>query len=193
MYVTFLRKDEPLSAIPSPGGNIESPRDSVTNQEGLDESGIALVCVGAGGEFEAIRAWCASVIHVRCACFSLTLLRNAQKMNNDKTLNSLVEASNARKTEYSVSELGIPGLRHFVYKSRTQVQITLPVFEDPYHQATERKRSDFLCIKKLLLILFAGSLLYTRFCMTPYTRNRVKTKVSSCNISVPKPKASWAG
>lgn len=75
-------------------------------------------------------------------------------MTGDKTLSSLVEAYNAGTTEYSVSELGIPGLRHFVYKSRTQVQITLPTFEDPYHQATERNRSGFLFNYDLTLTLF---------------------------------------
>jgi hypothetical protein len=75
-------------------------------------------------------------------------------MTGDKTLSSLVEAYNARNTEYSVSELGIPGLRHFVYKSRTQVQITLPIFEDPYHRASERNRSNFLLSYDLTLILF---------------------------------------
>lgn len=74
----------------------------------------------------------------------LTLLRIVQKMTSDKTLELLVEAFKSGRTEYSVSELGIPGLRHFVYKSRTQVQITLPIFEDPFHQATERKRSGLL-------------------------------------------------
>jgi len=122
MYVTFLRKDEAFPGTSLPGDSVNSLQD---NLEGLDECAIALVCVGAGGDFESIRAWSNLAI---------------QKMSNDKTLNSLVEAYKARTTEYSVSELGIPGLRHFVYKSRTQVQITLPVFEDPYHQGSERKR-----------------------------------------------------
>lgn len=115
-------------------------------------------------------------------------------MTSDKTLDSLVEASNARKTEYYVSELGIPGLRHFVYKSRTQVQITLPVFEDPYDQTSERKRSGLLYSHDVTLIrFFPGLLHYIRFYTTPYTQNRVRTKVSSCNIFVQIPKVLWAG
>jgi hypothetical protein len=43
-------------------------------------------------------------------------------------------------TEYNVSQLGIPGLRHFVYKSRAHVQVTSPVFEDPYDDVNERRR-----------------------------------------------------
>ncbi|KAF5344980.1 hypothetical protein D9757_013788 [Collybiopsis confluens] len=33
-------------------------------------------------------------------------------------------------SSYTVSELGIPGLRHFVYKARGLVQVTFPVWED---------------------------------------------------------------
>jgi vacuolar fusion protein MON1 len=64
-------------------------------------------------------------------------------MNFDGTLTALVNAYQSKQTEYSVSGLGIPGLRHFVYKSRTQVQITQPIFEDPYDQPEARKRSAF--------------------------------------------------
>lgn len=69
MYVAFLRKDEPSSHTPLPDYKTECPRDSVASQEGLDESGIALACIGAGSEFEIIRTWCDSVIHVRFICF----------------------------------------------------------------------------------------------------------------------------
>ncbi|KAI6114397.1 DUF254-domain-containing protein [Pisolithus sp. B1] len=44
------------------------------------------------------------------------------------------------KTHYSVSQLAIPGLRHFVYKSRPHVQITFPIFEDPYDSRDEIRR-----------------------------------------------------
>lgn len=59
---------------------------------------------------------------------------------SDGTLTALLNAYQAKEMDYSVSQLGIPGLRHFVYKSRTQVQITLPIFEDPYDQPNARKR-----------------------------------------------------
>ncbi|KAF8967063.1 vacuolar fusion protein MON1 [Flammula alnicola] len=78
-----------------------------------------------GGELELIRNWCNSVIN---------------KLSSDGTLKALVNAYQHNETDYSVSELGIPGLRHFIYKSRTQVQITLPNFEDPYDQVHARKR-----------------------------------------------------
>lgn len=61
-------------------------------------------------------------------------------MEVDGTLDEITNAFRSGQTDYSVSELGIPGLRHFVYKSRAQVQITVPVFEDPYDNMQERRR-----------------------------------------------------
>lgn len=44
------------------------------------------------------------------------------------------------ETEYTVADLGVPGLRHFVYKSRPHVQVTMPLFEDPYDDPNEKRR-----------------------------------------------------
>ena len=63
-----------------------------------------------------------------------------------------MNAYQSKQTEYSVSALSIPGLRHFVYKSRIQVQITLPTFESPYDQPEARKRSAFSSIFSLYFI-----------------------------------------
>lgn len=139
-YVTFIREDDngvrlsDLAASPSHDNrdstkSVESTRTEENNrpeaQVGLDESGIAFVCINGGGEFDVIREWCDSVIN---------------KMSSDGTLTALVNAYQSKQTEYSVSGLGIPGLRHFVYKSRTQVQITQPIFDDPYDLPQARKR-----------------------------------------------------
>jgi hypothetical protein len=61
-------------------------------------------------------------------------------MEADGTLDAIATAFRSGQTEYSVAELGIPGLRHFLYKSRAQVQITCPTFEDPYDNIDERRR-----------------------------------------------------
>ncbi|GAA5872112.1 hypothetical protein JCM16303_000983 [Sporobolomyces ruberrimus] len=42
--------------------------------------------------------------------------------------------------EYSLGELAIPGLRHFVYKSRSLVQSTRPAWEGDYLSLTDRRR-----------------------------------------------------
>ena len=63
-----------------------------------------------------------------------------QKLKSQGTLNAITDAMDSGKGQYSVSQLGIPGLRHFVYKSRPHVQITFPIFEDPYDTADEKRR-----------------------------------------------------
>ncbi|KAF8798825.1 DUF254-domain-containing protein [Phlegmacium glaucopus] len=140
-YITFIRKDNNIrlsdvTASPShddPDELSEGTRTEENSQAeaqvGLDESGIAFVCISGGGEFDVIRGWCDSVIN---------------KLNSDGTLTALVNVYQSKQTEYSVSGLGIPGLRHFVYKSRAQVQITQPIFEDPYDQPQAKKRISTL-------------------------------------------------
>ena len=44
------------------------------------------------------------------------------------------------RTEYDISVLNIPGLRHFVYKSRAHVQITHPEWGEDYADAENRRR-----------------------------------------------------
>jgi hypothetical protein len=108
----------------------ESPESSVTTVQprytshALD-SGIGLVCISGGGDFETIRSWCDSA---------------TERMESDGTLDVIAHQFRSGQTEYSVAELGIPGLRHFLYKSRAQVQITAPTFEDPYDNVDERRR-----------------------------------------------------
>jgi hypothetical protein len=63
-----------------------------------------------------------------------------QRLEKDGNLASIADACDSGSTEYSVSDLGIPGLRHFIYKSRPHVQITVPIFEDPYDNLEDRRR-----------------------------------------------------
>jgi len=55
-------------------------------------------------------------------------------------LAALSAAVRGGATEYGVAELGIPGVRHFVYKSRAHVQVTAPEYEEPYDDVNERRR-----------------------------------------------------
>ncbi|OSD07264.1 DUF254-domain-containing protein [Trametes coccinea BRFM310] len=86
---------------------------------------VALVCVSGNADFEAVRGWCDTI---------------SQKLTGDGLLKNLSNAIRTGDTEYSVSDLGVPGLRHFVYKSRSHVQITMPLFEDPYDSLNEKRR-----------------------------------------------------
>uniref|UniRef100_V5ETG2 Vacuolar fusion protein MON1 n=2 Tax=Kalmanozyma brasiliensis (strain GHG001) TaxID=1365824 RepID=V5ETG2_KALBG len=52
-----------------------------------------------------------------------------------------VEAGSPRVSAYTCAELGLPGLRHFVYRSNSTIQLTSPTLPDPYStSAVDRKR-----------------------------------------------------
>jgi len=149
-YISFLRKGEeeaqqvtsssaesrdanaemsPTHVDPRPDGtdtgSVVPPERSGQRNPQARDSGIALVCISGGGEFETVRTWCDTVIN---------------KLESEGILNSISDAILSGLTEYSVSELGIPGLRHFVYKSRPHVQVTVPTFEEPYDNMHEKRR-----------------------------------------------------
>ena len=92
----------------------------------LYETGAAL----SSGYVPPLRAW-------RTGPY---LSHSLQRLENDGTLASIEKAIRNGLTEYSVSDLSIPGLRHFIYKSRSLVQITAPMFEEPYDDINERRR-----------------------------------------------------
>ncbi|EED82311.1 predicted protein [Postia placenta Mad-698-R] len=63
-----------------------------------------------------------------------------QRLMQDGLLGALTGAISRGETEYAAGDLGVPGLRHFVYKSRSHVQVTMPLFEDPYDNSHEKRR-----------------------------------------------------
>jgi vacuolar fusion protein MON1 len=77
-YITFIRKDNNVHLSDVTASPAHDDRDSTKSLEstqtkensqsetqvGLDESGIAFVCISGSGEFDAIRGWCDSVINV---------------------------------------------------------------------------------------------------------------------------------
>lgn len=54
-----------------------------------------------------------------------------QKMMQAGLVQRLEETEEGR-SGYSIAELGLPGLRHFFYKSKTVVQVTFSNWEDEY-------------------------------------------------------------
>ncbi|KAF7314479.1 hypothetical protein MKEN_00920900 [Mycena kentingensis (nom. inval.)] len=135
-YISFPRKDDglqisqpptPFDLVASPDADTPAVRSRTSSATQSLDSGIALVCIsgGSGGDFETIRNWCDLV---------------TDKLEKGGTLDVIVNAFRGGQTEYSVSELGIPGLRHFLYKSRAQVQVTMPAWEEPYDSVDERRR-----------------------------------------------------
>lgn len=103
--------------LPSPSVATHDKADGEedSNAEKEEDSTVPSIClaiVSALGDFESVRDW-AEVA--------------SKRLNEGDSLRHLVRA--ARKSSYSVDELGIPGLRHFFYKSRPNVQVTSPAFE----------------------------------------------------------------
>jgi len=74
-------------------------------------------------DFEAIRLWGETV---------------AEKLESSGAADALISAS--QQSAYSIAELAVPGIRHFVYKSRLHIQLTMPTFEDPYQITEEQDR-----------------------------------------------------
>ncbi|KAG9019740.1 Vacuolar fusion protein mon1 [Tulasnella sp. 427] len=85
---------------------------------------VSLAIVTADREgFEKVRDWASKVI------------------NTLTTKGLIAPVFSAAKTQDIVcSSLGIPGLRHFIYKSRSHVQLVVPGWEDPYVDADEKRR-----------------------------------------------------
>lgn len=86
---------------------------------------IGLICVSGLADFEAVRGWCTTA---------------SEKLEREHLLGALVSALRSGATEYGVGDLAIPGLRHFLYKSRGAVQVTAPRYEEPYAAPRERRR-----------------------------------------------------
>ncbi|KAI0712079.1 trafficking protein Mon1-domain-containing protein [Earliella scabrosa] len=142
-YVMFLpRNDSPDVPPAKPPSEAETESTTSNQEEQAPEdsvstrslpAGIAtdrppeigLVCVSGSADFEAVRGWCDTV---------------SNRLAKDGLLKTLSHAIAHGETEYSVSNLGVPGLRHFVYKSRSHVQVTMPTFEDPYDKPNEKRR-----------------------------------------------------
>ena len=76
----------------------------------------------------------------------------AQRLEHDGTLANIEKAVRNGLTEYSVADLSIPGLRHFIYKSRAHVQITAPIYEEPYDNIKERRRSGLNVLSRSSLL-----------------------------------------
>lgn len=116
----------------SSGGGLDAilappPKPSLDTSRIGSRLGLGLVCVsgGGGGEFETIRAWCEGA---------------TKNLEESGTLDAIEDAVKKGNTEYSAASLGIPGLRHFVYKSRPHVQVTHPVWDEEYADPEARRR-----------------------------------------------------
>jgi hypothetical protein len=116
-YVHFLGADDPAFAAP--------PTEAAAPPDPAQTHGLALVCVSAGGDFDAIRAWGDGV---------------AARLAGDGIVRALAAHVRGGGAAYAVGAVGAPGLRHFAYKSRAHVQLTAPAWEEPYEREDDRRR-----------------------------------------------------
>lgn len=159
-YVMFLRKEDQTQEKQSQHSQ-QSPtvqdsdaetRDSAEQLAEAESSHtlveeqpapeVCLVCVSGSADFEAVRNWCNTINQVSVVLFSGRPASDLahQRLMQDGLLGALTGAISRGETEYAVGDLGVPGLRHFVYKSRSHVQVTMPLFEDPYDNPHEKRR-----------------------------------------------------
>ncbi|KAJ3922593.1 vacuolar fusion protein MON1 [Lentinula edodes] len=95
--------------------------------QSLTSRSITLVCISGGSDFDSVRAWCDEAVENSPA--------NHTSSSSFHHLRTHISHSS-----YAISELGIPGLRHFVYKARGLVQVTYPVGEKNEGETDEKKR-----------------------------------------------------
>jgi vacuolar fusion protein MON1 len=144
-YVNFLGTDDPIFSAPVTPANEDAPSDPPAEHTTPDPppiSGLALICVSAGGDFEAIRAWGDSAAQVSFILVCLCSVAHycLKRLATDGVVSGIASHLRSGTAEYSVGALSVPGLRHFMYKSRSHVQLTCPRWEDPYEDMNDRRR-----------------------------------------------------
>ncbi|KAG9034429.1 Vacuolar fusion protein mon1 [Tulasnella sp. JGI-2019a] len=135
-YVSFMSKPNsseptaPSEAHPSDSSREEAIGDDKTTSTREEDHGqkrdvhvgIAIITANRDG-FERVQEWGGTVI---------------ETLREKGWLASVFKA--AEKQDFTASGLGIAGLRHFIYKSRTHVQLVAPIWEEPYVEEPERRR-----------------------------------------------------
>lgn len=104
--------------------------------------GLAVVTANRDA-FERLQDWSGTVIqvcffHLAYAKESTDWMCTSQMIRDKGWLASIFDAVGS--SGFTASGLGIPGLRHFIYKSRTHVQLVTPSWEEPYTETSEQKR-----------------------------------------------------
>ncbi|KAJ3737112.1 vacuolar fusion protein MON1 [Lentinula guzmanii] len=102
---------------------------------------VTLVCISGGSDFDSVRAWCDEASEKLSSTPSTS--NNGQHPHLQTAPSSSLHhlRTHISHSSYTVSELGIPGLRHFVYKARGLVQVTYPLWEDDLYGDNDAGRS----------------------------------------------------
>ena len=118
-------KSSQAPTSPTTSTSHSTTSSSVNSSQKHEEHGLTLVCVSGGGgsDFETVRSWCEQALST---------------LQSSGLISALFKSSYG--SEYGAETLGIPGLRHFVYKSRAHVQVTHPVWGERYGEEVDRRR-----------------------------------------------------
>lgn len=145
-------RDGSDDVAPSNGPDAGNAKQRSLSKGGADEGNeICLAIVTPKrDDFDRVHTWAQSIESVGTLgsylSFKLLAYLNInflymQSLRSSNLLKQLI--TSCKHASYSVNELAIPGLRHFLYKSRAHVQITSPVWEDPYDEPGARNRYDY--------------------------------------------------
>ncbi|EGG01936.1 uncharacterized protein MELLADRAFT_38883 [Melampsora larici-populina 98AG31] len=63
-----------------------------------------------------------------------------ERIQNEEIWNELSLKLGGEGNGYSLEQVGIPGLRHFVFKHKALVQVSFPIWEDDYLKLEDRRR-----------------------------------------------------
>jgi hypothetical protein len=123
-HVSFLREREDQRN--AEGADKEGALNENGQQTGKFTSELALVLVTSNPDgFDELSIWQNSIEETLYTQGILRRLKKAMLISN---------------ATYTVGELRLPGLRHFIFKWRSNLQSTSPQFEDPYEMNSDDQK-----------------------------------------------------
>ncbi|KAE8224049.1 hypothetical protein CF319_g3004 [Tilletia indica] len=125
---------QPSSSSTSSSPPLPTDENQTTPRYDNDDEDLTLVLVsGDPDAFLSLSLWRTQIIQ------SLTSKKIIQRLVESTSIPSSEfhpatppKKGTSSSSSYSADELRIPGLRHFIYKSRVVTQLTAPRFESPY-------------------------------------------------------------
>ena len=82
--------------------------------------------------------YCFISICLECYAYSGLIYISIQRLIKYRCLRSMLDS--IQRTRYTLSDVGIADLRHFLYKSKNTSQYTSPAYQAPYDTGDERQR-----------------------------------------------------
>ena len=94
----------------------EPPSENFSSREFATDPQVGVICLSSDPQgFESISKWWNEIKF---------------KMHQMNIFDTLYSSYN--DSHYTCGDVSVPGLRHFIFKSRSNVQITSPIYDQPY-------------------------------------------------------------